>query len=163
MLIISQAFLNPPKPWLKSTFTHTRSGGGWKIGFITNHYMRSHIRGGGAEAEREQNPLRNKWVQHPIFRVRFETARPKPLTLALIGCGVEKGDFDIPALLRHRGYVYTYAERTRTDLPIFGNKDGLEREVSKRTRKIVCWTHLLRSEICPRSASAPRPRLCERM
>ena len=34
--------------------------------------------GGGAEAEREQNPLRKKWVQHPICRVRFETARSKP-------------------------------------------------------------------------------------
>ena len=54
------------------------SGGGWKIGFNTNHYMRSHIRGRGAQAEREQNPPRNKWVQHPIFRVRFETARSKP-------------------------------------------------------------------------------------
>ena len=36
------------------------------------------MRGRGAEAEREQNPLRKKWVQHPIFRVRFETARSKP-------------------------------------------------------------------------------------
>ena len=50
-------------------------GGGRKIGFYTNHYMRSHMRGRGAEAEREQNPLRNTWV--PIFRVRFETARSK--------------------------------------------------------------------------------------
>ena len=40
--------------------------------------VRSHIRGRGAEAEREQNQLRNKWVQHPIFRVRFGTARSKP-------------------------------------------------------------------------------------
>ena len=53
-------------------------GGGRKIAFNTNHYMRSHIRGRGAEAERGQNPLRKKWVQHPIFRVRFETARSKP-------------------------------------------------------------------------------------
>ena len=30
-------------------------------------------------------------------------------------------------------------------------------------RKIGCWTHLLRSGFCPRSASAPRPRMCERM
>ena len=34
--------------------------------------------GRGAEAEREENPLRKKWVQHPICRVRFETARSKP-------------------------------------------------------------------------------------
>ena len=53
-------------------------GDGRKIGFNTNHYMRSHIRGRGAEAERQQNPLRNKWVQHPIFRVGFETACSKP-------------------------------------------------------------------------------------
>ena len=45
---------------------------------VTNHYMPSHIRDRGTQAEREQNPLRNKWVQHPIFRVRFETARSKP-------------------------------------------------------------------------------------
>ena len=36
------------------------------------------MRGRGAEAEREQKPLRKKWVQHPIYRARFETARPKP-------------------------------------------------------------------------------------
>ena len=46
-------------------------GRGRKIGFNTNHYMRSHIRDRGADAEREQNPLRNKWVQRQIFRVRF--------------------------------------------------------------------------------------------
>ena len=65
----------------KGTFTHARAdagGGGRKIGFNTNHYMCSHMRGRGAEAEREQNPLRKKWVQHPICRVRFETARSKP-------------------------------------------------------------------------------------
>ena len=53
-------------------------GGGCKIGFNSNHHMCSHIRGHGEEAEREQNPLRNKWVPHPIFRVCFETARSKP-------------------------------------------------------------------------------------
>ena len=31
-----------------------------------------------AVAEREQKPLRKKWVQHPIYRARFETARSKP-------------------------------------------------------------------------------------
>ena len=36
------------------------------------------MRGRGAEAEREQKPLRKKWVQHPICRVHFETARSKP-------------------------------------------------------------------------------------
>ena len=36
------------------------------------------MRGRGAEAEREQKLLRKKWVQHPIYRARFETARSKP-------------------------------------------------------------------------------------
>ena len=36
------------------------------------------MRGRGVEAEREQKPLRKKWVQHPIYRARLETARSKP-------------------------------------------------------------------------------------
>ena len=39
----------------KSTFTHARAdagGGGRKIGFNTNHYMHSHMRGRRVEAER---------------------------------------------------------------------------------------------------------------
>ena len=60
-------------------YVHTCAGGrGRKIGFNTNHYTRSHMRGRGAEAEREQKPLRKMWVQHPIYRTRFETARSKP-------------------------------------------------------------------------------------
>ena len=54
------------------------SGRGRKIGFNTNHYIWSHIRGRWEEAEQEQNPLHNKWLQHLIFHVRFETARFKP-------------------------------------------------------------------------------------
>ena len=54
-------------------------GGRRKIGFNTNHYMRSHMRGRWAEAEGGQNPLRNKWVQHPIFHIRFETRSPNHL------------------------------------------------------------------------------------
>ena len=65
--------------------------------------------------------------------------------------------------LRYRRYVHTYAERTRADLPFLKDNVGLEREVSNRTRKIGCRTHLLRSGFCSRSASAPRPRMCERM
>ena len=78
-----------------------------------------------------------------------------------------RADFDIP--LRHRGagrmgmFTHVYAVRTRADLPFLEDKDGLERAVSKRTRKIGCWTHLLRSGFCSRSASAPRPRMCECM
>ena len=56
--------------------------------------------------------------------------------------------------LRHRGYVHTYAGRTRTDLPFPEDKDGSERTVSKRVRKIGCWTHLLRSGFCSRTAIA---------
>ena len=33
------------------------SRGRWKIGFNKNHYLYSHIRSRGAEAEREQNPI----------------------------------------------------------------------------------------------------------
>ena len=66
--------------------------------------------------------------------------------------------------LRYRGYVHTYAERTRAELPFLeDNDDGLERAVLKRTRQIGCWTHFLRSGFCSRSASAPRPRMCEHM
>ena len=65
--------------------------------------------------------------------------------------------------LRYRGYVHTYAERTRADLPFLEDNDGLERAVSKQTRQIGCWTHFLRSGFWPRSATAPRPRMCERM
>ena len=36
--------------------------------------------------------------------------------------------------LRYRGYVHTYAERTRADLPFLEDNDGLERAVSKRAR-----------------------------
>ena len=53
------------------------------------------MRGRGAEAEREQKPLRKKWVQHSIYRARFETAlqniivlkkwqiRPRPLRVCV--------------------------------------------------------------------------------
>ena len=83
----------------KGTFTHARADGGRggrKIGFNTNHYMCSHMRGRGAEAEREQNPLRKKWVQHPICRVHFKNRalqtiivlkkwqiRPRPLRVCV--------------------------------------------------------------------------------
>ena len=60
-------------------------------------------------------------------------------------------------------YVHTCAERTRADLPFSEDKDGLERAVLKRTWKIGCWTHFLRSGFCSRSASALRPRICECM
>ena len=56
--------------------------------------------------------------------------------------------------LRYCGYVHTYAMQTQADLPFLGDKDGLERAVSKWTRKIGCWTHLLRSRFCSRSATA---------
>ena len=55
---------------------------GGNIGFNANHYMCSHIRSRGAEPERDENPLRNKWVQHPIFHVCFEAACSKPSEMA---------------------------------------------------------------------------------
>ena len=72
-------------------------GGGRKIGFNTNHYMRSHMRGRGAEAVREQNPLRNKSVQQPIFHVRFETARCKPSGFSINGRSARVRCVNIPA------------------------------------------------------------------
>ena len=76
-----------------------------------------------------------------------------------------RADFDIPTPLPRvcshiRG---ADAERTRADLPFIEDTDGLERSVSKWTRKIGCWTHLLQSGFYYRSASAPRPRMCEHM
>ena len=60
--------------------------------------------------------------------------------------------------LRYHGYVHTYAEWKRSvrraDLPFLEHKDGLEHAVSKRTWKIGCWTHLLQSGFCSRSAAA---------
>ena len=62
---------------------------------------------------------------------------------------LRSGDGRILTLpFRYRGYIHTYAERTRADLPFLEDNDGLERAVSKRTRKIGCWTHFLRSGFC---------------
>ena len=56
--------VNPIYP---STFTHARADAGGKLASTQIiDYMRSHMLGRGAEAEREQKPLRKKWVQHPI-------------------------------------------------------------------------------------------------
>ena len=85
--------VNPIYP---STFTHARAdagGGGRKIGFNTNHYMRSHMRGRGAEAEREEKPLRKKWVQHPI-KATFTHARS--------GCGAEAVNWVLDPFLAER-------------------------------------------------------------
>ena len=51
-----------------------------KVGFNTNHNMRSHIRGRGVEAEQEQNPrpLRNRVLQ-TIFVLKKWQIRPHPL------------------------------------------------------------------------------------
>ena len=67
-------------------------------------------------------------------------------------------------LLSYRGYVHTYAEWARANLPFIEDTDGLERAVSKQTRKIGCSTHLLRSGFCSCPGSAPPPRrpICER-
>ena len=49
--------------------------------------------------------------------------------------------------------MFTYTQM-QADLPFLEDKDGLGRAVSKRTRKIGCWTHLLRRGFCFRSATA---------
>ena len=95
-------------------------GGGRKIGFNTNHYMRSHIRGRGAEKGREQNPLHKNWVQHPIFRVRFETARSKPSLSSRKGRCVRSA------------YVWTYSRRRSGNVKI--------RPSPLRNRSAHMWT-----------------------
>ena len=88
----------------KGTFTHARAdagGGGRKIGFNTNHYTCSHMRGRRAEAEQEQNPLRKKWVQHPICRVRFETARSKPSLSSRNGRSARVRSASAPRMCKH--------------------------------------------------------------
>ena len=53
------------------------------------------------------------------------------------GGGLRSGGGQILTFpLRRRGYVHTYMEQTLADLPFLGGKDGLERAVSKLTRKI---------------------------
>ena len=97
--------------WGLKVRSHMRGadeGGGPKIGFNTNHYMRSHMGGRRAEVEWEQNPLRNKWVQHPIFRLRFETAHSKPSLSSRNGR---------PALVRSE-YVWTYPRQRSRNVKI---------------------------------------------
>ena len=84
-------------PWLQQkdvsegTFTHARAdagGGGRKIGFITNHYMRSHMRGRGTGAKSAPQemgptpnfprPLRNSALQTIIVLKKWQI-RPRPL------------------------------------------------------------------------------------
>ena len=86
------------------------AGGGRKIGFNTNHYMHSHMRGHRAGAEREQNPLCNKWVQHPIF-----TSTSKPHALNHL-CPQEMADppASAPRMCEHiRGGGAGMSESTR--------------------------------------------------
>ena len=67
---------------------------------ITCVHQFTHVRGRGAEAGREQNLLRSKLVQHPIFRVRFETARFKPSVRSRNGRSARA----------RTAYVWTYPE-----------------------------------------------------
>ena len=69
-------------------------------------------------------------------------------------------DFGIPSPLPR---VCSHICGADTDLSFVEDEDGLEHAVSKQTRKIGCWSHLLWSGFWSRSASAPRPRMCECM
>ena len=72
----------------KGTFTHARSGGGRKVGFNTNHYMRSHMHGHRAEVKSTPQqmgptpnfpcPLLNRALQ-TIFVLKKWQIRPRPL------------------------------------------------------------------------------------
>ena len=106
-------------------------GGGRKIGFNTNHYMRSHMGGRRAEAEWEQNPLRNKWVQHPIFRLRFETAHSKPSLSSRNGR---------PALVRSE-YVWTYPRKRSRNVKIRSAR------LRSATTQRIC-EHSIKLRIC---------------
>ena len=101
----------------KGTFTHARAGaggGGREIGFNTNHYMCSHMRGRRAEAEREQNPLHKKWVQLPICRVRFETACSKPSLSSRNGRSARTRSSSAPRMCEHtRGCGAGMSKSTR--------------------------------------------------
>ena len=60
------------------------------------------MHGRGAEAEREQNPLRKKWVQHSICRVRFETVRSKPSLSSRNGRCARVRSASTPAIIKIR-------------------------------------------------------------
>ena len=76
----------------KGTFTHGPAEAGGKLA-STQIITCVHTC-----AEREQNPLRKKWVQHPIFHVRFQTARSKPSLSSRNGRSARV----------HSAYVWTY-------------------------------------------------------
>ena len=92
-----------------------------------------------------------------FYRVQILNAT---FTYARSGCGAETGRF---WHFRCATAVMSIHTRSggRVDLPFLEDNDGLGRVVSKRTRKIWCWTHLLRIGFRSRSASAPRTRMCE--
>ena len=74
------------------------------------------------------------------------------------GCAAEAGGFWHSRSATAGMFTHTRSGRGRI-CHFFDNIDGLEGAVSKRTGKIGCWTNLLRSGFCSRSASAPR-RVC---
>ena len=62
--------------------------------------------------------------------------------------------------LRYLGYVHTYAVRTWADLPFLEDKDGWERAVLKRMRKIGCWTPFVAERGFAPSPPLLRDRVC---
>ena len=72
-----------------------------------------------------------------------------------------QADFDIPALLP-QVCSHTRGADAGGSAISWGQR-WFRARLSKRTWKIGCRTHLLRSGFYSRSASAPRPRMCERM
>ena len=80
----------------KGTFTHARADA-WKL---ASTQIITHVHT-CAVAEREQNPLRKKWVQHPICRVRFETARSKPSLSSRNGRSALVRSASAPRMCKH--------------------------------------------------------------
>ena len=62
----------------------------------------------------ERNPLRNKWVRHPIFHVHFETARSKPSLSSRNGRSARV----------RSAYVWTYRQTSNISRTSVANKIG---------------------------------------
>ena len=101
-----------------------------------------------------------KNVKWPKF---YQTTVVSTFTYARSGYGAETGGFWHFRSATTGMSTHTRSRRGRICHLLRTKMVLREGAVSKPTRKIRYWTHLLRSGFCPRSASTPRPRMCERM
>ena len=161
-------------------FTHTRSGHGWIYHFLTTKMVWSaRFRSGRGKlgldpfvAERILLPLRPRPATAYVWthvmncveayfppssaRVRSRMCERTLSYVHICAERLQSGDGRILTFpLRYRGYVHTYAERTRADLSFLEDEDGLEGAVSERTRKIGCWPISCGADFAP---APPPPR-----